>query len=121
MLEPHPLTDTQRKTIMKTKLIGLVSILALGLTTLVGPAAAQNASPSSGNTTSSPTRTDKSIEYHNGPVLAGTPVVYLIWYGNWASNISQQLILADFIPALGSSPYFQINQGYPDTSGQAPR
>ncbi|TMH56409.1 MAG: hypothetical protein E6H53_15070 [Betaproteobacteria bacterium] len=91
---------------MKTKLIGLVSILALAFSVLAGSAAAQNASPSSSNTTSSPTRTDQ--------------IVYFIWYGNWAANISQQIILADFVSGLGSSPYFQINQGYPDSSGQVP-
>ena len=106
---------------MKSKLIGSVTIaLALALAALAGSAAAQNASPSSSNTTSSPTRTDKSIEYHNGAVLTATQHVYLIWYGDWASNIYQQLIVADFVSALGASPYFQINQGYPDSSGQVP-
>jgi hypothetical protein len=46
--------------------------------------------------------------------------VYFIWYGNWSTNIYQQLTLADFMSNLGSSPYFQINQGYPNSSGQAP-
>ena len=104
---------------MKTKLIGLVSILALALTTIVGPAVAQNASPSS-SSGGSATRTDRSIEYHNGPVLTDKQAVYLIWYGNWASNISQQIILADFIATVGSSPYFLINTGYPNSAGQAP-
>ncbi len=104
---------------MKTKLIRLVSILALALTTIVGPAVAQNASPSS-SSGGSATRTDRSIEYHNGPVLTDKQAVYLIWYGNWASNISQQIILADFIATVGSSPYFLINTGYPNSAGQAP-
>ena len=84
--------------------------------------AAQNALiPDAGSaTTGSPTRADRSIAYHNGAVLTGTQIVYFIWYGNWAANISQQIILADFVSGLGSSPYFQINQGYPDSSGQAP-
>src|SRR5437773_12263615 len=43
----RPQPKTERKTAMKTKLIGIVSILALALTTLVGPATAQNASTSS--------------------------------------------------------------------------
>src|SRR5205814_7817893 len=95
-LERYPLTRTQRRTAMKSKLIGSVTIaLTLALAALTGSAAAQNASPSSSNTTSSPTRTDKSIEYHNGAVLTATQHVYLIWYGDWASNIYQQLIVAD--------------------------
>jgi len=105
---------------MKTKLIGLVSILALALTTLVGPAAAQNASISSTNSANSPTKTDRSIAYHNGRVLTGTQIVYVIWYGDWSNDTSQQLLLAEFISRLGSSPYFQINQGYPNSAGQAP-
>jgi hypothetical protein len=105
---------------MKSKFIALVSLaFAVALAALAGPTVAQNASTSSISTRSA-IRTDRSIEYHNGPVLTGTPVVYVIWYGNWASNPSQQIILADFISSLGSSPYFQINQGYPDSSGQAP-
>ena len=108
---------------MKSKL-ALVSItLALALASLGGQAVAQSAfsaDTASSAATSSPTRTDRSIAYHNGAVLTGTQIVYFIWYGNWAANISQQIILADFVSGLGSSPYFQINQGYPDSSGQAP-
>jgi hypothetical protein len=103
---------------MKSKLIAVT--LALGLAVLGGPAAAQNASPASSNSTSSPTRTDRSIEYHNGPVLTGTQFVYFIWYGDWSTNTYSQIVLADFVSNLGASPYFQINTGYPDSSGQAP-
>jgi hypothetical protein len=106
---------------MKTKLIRLVSIaFALALAVLGGSAAAQNMSTSSSTSTSSATRTDRSIQYHNGPVLLDSQVIYFVWYGNWASDINTQLILADFVSELGSSPYFQINTGYPDSAGQAP-
>jgi hypothetical protein len=106
---------------MKTKRIRSVTIaLALALAVQTGSAAAQNASTNTANSTGSTTRTDRSIEYHNGSVLTGTQIVYVIWYGNWSTNIYQQLILADFMSNLGSSPYFQINQGYPNSSGQAP-
>ncbi len=103
---------------MKTKLVGLVTILALALTTLVGSAVAQNASPSS-NSSGSPTKTDRSIEYHNGPVLIGTQFVYLIWYGDWSANVQAQIVLSDFMSSLGSTPYFEINQGYPDSTNDA--
>ncbi len=108
---------------MKSKLIARVSIiLALVLAAMAGQAAAQNAfSPDTvTSTTASPTHTDRSIEYHNGPVLTGTQYVYFIWYGYWATNTYQQIVLADFMSNLGASPYFQINAGYPDSSGRAP-
>jgi hypothetical protein len=60
------------------------------------------------------------VAFHPGPVLTGTQDVYLIWYGNWSNNASAQFILADFVSNLGSSPYFQINSRYPNSSGQAP-
>ncbi|HEY3181158.1 MAG TPA: hypothetical protein VGL25_20020 [Casimicrobiaceae bacterium] len=107
---------------MKTKLSKVVLItLALVLTTL-DPATAQNAfSPDTGSpTTTSPTHTDRSIAYHNGAVLTGTPVIYFVWYGNWAINTYRQVVLADFVSNLASSPYFQINTGYPNSAGQAP-
>jgi hypothetical protein len=105
---------------MKSKLIGSVTIgLALALAVLAGSAAAQNASTSS-SSGGSATRTDRSIEYHDGPVLTGTKNVYLVWYGNWGARVYEQIVLADFTAGLGSSPYFQINTGYPDGAGQAP-
>ena len=108
---------------MKSKL-ALVSItLALSLASLGGQAVAQSAfsaDTASSAAVSSPTRTDRSIAYHNGGVLTGTQYVYLIWYGDWASNIYQQLIVADFMSTLGSSAYFQINTGYPNSAGQTP-
>src|SRR5439155_21608886 len=108
---------------MKSKL-ALVSItLALSLASLGGQAVAQSAfsaDTASSAAVSSPTRTDRSIAYHNGGVLTGTQYVYLIWYGDWSTNISQRIVLSDFMSSLGSTPYFEINQGYPDSSGQAP-
>jgi hypothetical protein len=103
---------------MKTKLIRPIAIaLALALSVLATPAPAQqgNASTNAGTT-----RTDSKMLYHNGPVLRGTQVVYVVWYGNWANRINDQLILAEFISNLSSSAYFRINSGYPDSTGQAP-
>src|SRR2546430_17041162 len=102
---------------MTTKLIRLATItLALALSVLGGPASAQNGnSPTSG-----PTRTDSRILYHNGPVLLGTQFIYPIFYGDWSTRVYEQIILLDFMSTLGSTAYFRINSGYPDSSGQAP-
>ena len=107
---------------MKNKFIStLVSItFAFALAAMAVTAAAQSASTSTTNSANSPTRTDKSIAYHNGAILTGTQIVYVVWYGDWSNNTSQQLLLADFLSNLGSSPYFQINTGYPNSAGQAP-
>lgn len=56
------------------------------------------------------------IAYRGGPLLQ-TPVVYVIWYGNWnSSNGSDtpagQQIVRDFLNSIGGSPYFNINQTY---------
>ncbi len=107
---------------MKTKFIStLVSItLAFALAAMAVTVSAQTASTSSTNSASSLTRPDKSIEYHNGAILTGTQIVYVVWYGDWSTNTAQILILADFLSNLGSSPCFQINAGYPNSAGQAP-
>src|SRR5215204_403439 len=64
-------------------------------------------------------KTDSRILYHDGPVMQGTSIIYLVWYGNWTGNTTQS-ILTDLAANLGSSPYFQINTTYPDASGVAP-
>jgi hypothetical protein len=107
---------------MKPKLLALISItLALTLAALA-PAAAQNtSSPETASAaTSSPTKTDGRILYHNGPVLTGTQFVYPIFYGNWATDVATAIIVLDFISSLGATPYFLINTGYPNASGTAP-
>jgi hypothetical protein len=53
-----------------------------------------------------------AITYHGGPVMTGTPNVYFIWYGSWASNASGAQILTDFTTALGGSRYYNINTTY---------
>ena len=55
------------------------------------------------------------ISYHNGPVVLGTPNIYLIWYGNWASN-SATSILTDWASGIGGSAYYNINSTYYDGS-----
>jgi len=54
--------------------------------------------------------------------MAGTPVAYLIWYGNWNQNngsdtpAGQQLV-RDFLSGIGDSPYFKINTSYTGVPG----
>jgi uncharacterized delta-60 repeat protein len=62
------------------------------------------------------------IIYHNGPVMAGTSNVYLIWYGNWSASsgpnsLDTQIILINFQSEIGSSINFQINATYPGVNG----
>src|SRR6185369_14935798 len=68
-------------------------------------------------------KTNTAITYHNGPIVTGTPGVYVIWYGTWddnAANLATQTILTDFLSSVGGSPYFQINAMYPNGIGGAP-
>jgi hypothetical protein len=58
------------------------------------------------------------ISYHGGPIITGTVNVYIIWYGNWSGN-SATTILTDLASNIGGSPYFNINKGYTNGSGQA--
>ncbi len=57
-----------------------------------------------------------AITYHGG-ALINTPVIYYIWYGNWAQNngsdnATGQQILRDFGNSIGSSPYYMLNTTY---------
>jgi hypothetical protein len=56
------------------------------------------------------------ITYHGGP-LVSTPVIYLVWYGNWnqsngSDTAAGKQIVLDFAQAIGGSPYFAINTTY---------
>jgi hypothetical protein len=56
------------------------------------------------------------ITYHGGPLIQ-TPVIYLIWYGNWnqnngSDNPAGQQIVRDFCNHIGGSPYFNLNTSY---------
>jgi len=57
------------------------------------------------------------ISYHGGPVMLGTPNVYIIWYGNWTGN-SATTILTDLATNMGGSAYFMTNTGYYNAAGQ---
>jgi phosphate-induced protein 1 len=105
---------------MKNKRISWI-ILGLAVTVSLSglPTFAQNANTN--QAVNSQVKTDSRMLYHNGEVIDWrNPTVYAIWYGNFGADIATQLILADFISAIGSSPYFQINQTYPDGNGNAP-
>jgi hypothetical protein len=56
------------------------------------------------------------INYNGGPVMLGTPNVYVIWYGNWSGNSAVNLITA-LLSNIGPSPYYNINTTYYSTSG----
>ena len=89
-----------------------IKILALYVIMTVGTALTVNAQRGA-------IKTDTRILYHDGPVMAGSPAVYLIFYGNFAGSTTTS-ILEDLASSLGSSPYFMINTTYPDSSGRAP-
>jgi len=63
------------------------------------------------------------INYHGGPVMKGTPNIYIIWYGNWtngphASDSQATVNLVDaFLDGLNGSGYMRINSTYGDNSG----
>src|SRR3974390_2125761 len=57
------------------------------------------------------------INYHGGPVLAGTKNVYLIWYGDWSGNTATSII-PTLVGNLNGSPYFNINTTYTNCSGK---
>ena len=66
-------------------------------------------------------KANPAINYRGGPVIS-TPVIYIIWYGNWnqANNSdtpSGQQIVRDFANSIGNSPYFNINATYGGVSG----
>lgn len=72
--------------------------------------------PARGSTTAT-----TPILYRGGPVMGGTPNVYIIWYGNWNQNNGTdtpagQQIVRDFLAGLGGSPYLNINTTYSITS-----
>jgi Phosphate-induced protein 1 conserved region len=96
-----------------------VTIVLCGLTTFAQ-------TPLAGQGGGGPAKTESKISYHNGPIMSGTPGVYLVWYGCWDETCGNtgaataQAILTDFLSNLGGSPYFQINAMYPNGSGQAP-
>src|SRR5258705_13656333 len=107
----------------RTNLLIVFVMLTISVAWSAQTASAQNGP---GNQKPPDVKTDTRILYHNGPVLHGASDIYLIWYGCWgndcgfAGDTATQFILSDFMSTLGSSPYFQINAGYPNSGGLAP-
>lgn len=58
-----------------------------------------------------PAAAGNGINYHGGPIMLGTPKVYLIWYGNWTGSGTPGII-TDLVSNIGGSSYFNINTTY---------
>lgn len=74
--------------------------------------AAAGQAPTAGSTSAT-----SPILYRGGPVMGGTPNIYIIWYGNWnqtngTDTPAGQQIVRDFLAGLGGSPYLNINTTY---------
>jgi hypothetical protein len=59
---------------------------------------------------------------HGGPIMTGTPNVYLIWYGNWnqtngSDNAAGKQIVRNLLGSIGGSPYYKINSTYGTVTG----
>jgi hypothetical protein len=61
--------------------------------------------------------TGDQIQYWGGSVLLGTANVYIIWYGNFDG--ATMGIISTLVSSIGGSPYFNINTGYFDSSGNS--
>ena len=101
---------------MRRTLFIVVALAAIGLSGIQDTTRAQNP----------PIPTGTKMIYHDGEVVTGTPNVYLIWYGCWTGDCGNptgfidQMILTDLVSYVGSTPYFQINSTYTNSSGVAP-
>src|SRR6185369_6808299 len=65
---------------------------------------------------------DNGISYHNGPVMAGTADLFVIWYGNWTpatgpDSADTQTIVSNFLASFGGSINMQINATYGGVNG----
>lgn len=57
------------------------------------------------------------LTYQGGPVMLGTPVNYVIWYGlHWEDN-SAPPIITHFLQTLGGSDWYFINTTYTQSDG----
>lgn len=54
------------------------------------------------------------IDYHGGPVMTKPVNVYIIWYGNWATQggPNAKTIVQDMFNTVGGTPYYNINTTY---------
>jgi hypothetical protein len=61
------------------------------------------------------TRKVSALVYHGGPLMTGTPKIYLIWYGNWnrgngTDTPQGQQLVRDWAGGISGTPYFNLNQ-----------
>ena len=103
----------------------VLMLLAIAFLSMTGSASAQDSS--TGPKPAGTTKIDNRITYHNGPIVTGTPNLYIVWYGCWGDpncgaggDNGTLWVLGDFFSNLGSTPYFQINSTYPDSIGNVP-
>jgi hypothetical protein len=64
--------------------------------------------------------TGNGINYHGGPVMAGTPNVYVIWYGNWngtgSNTAATRSAIEGFFSTIGGSAIELVNSTYGDNT-----
>jgi hypothetical protein len=75
----------------------------------------QAPSQDSGLASTGTVSTGHGIAYHNGSVMSGEVKIYYIFYGTWSS--ADTTILGNFANDFGSSPNYNINTLYADSSG----
>lgn len=97
--------------------IALFSVFAFGqhgphIFPVRGASQAQSAATAGTVTTSD----GNGIDYHGGPLLLGTPTVYVIWYGNWTPSSAAVPIVTNLLQNIGGSPYEGVNATYHDGS-----
>jgi len=65
--------------------------------------------------------TGNGINYHGGPVMKGTPNVYVIWYGNWngtgSNTAATRSLIEHFLSTIGGSALERVNSTYGDNAG----
>ena len=65
--------------------------------------------------------TGNGINYNGGPVMKGTPNVYVIWYGNWngtgSNTAATKSAIEHFLSTIGGSALELVNSTYGDTVG----
>ena len=65
--------------------------------------------------------TGNGINYHGGPVMKGTPNVYVIWYGNWngtgSNTAATRSLIEHFLSTIGGSAIERVNSTYGDNAG----
>jgi hypothetical protein len=64
--------------------------------------------------TTGSTRKTTAMNYYGGPMIT-TPVIYIIWYGNWnqsngSDTAAGQQLVRDWASSIGGTPYFALNK-----------